>query len=235
VGREAGENNQGVSAVAVGYQAGETTQGTNSVAIGNKAGQTNQGDASVAIGYQAGSLDTADNKLHIANNSSESLIEGDFGAREVTINGDLDVEDLSIGGDSIVSYVDISGDVALADAPSGGDETVTAPTSALAQKIGSMVVITVEYDAINNAGLSGIIHLTGLPYNAIADSTGSVRVGVASIIGAEGGIACVITSGTNYLTIDKTHSVGTTTQLAWSSTNSLQTHLLYQITYFTDD
>ena len=92
--------NGGNRNIYFGYETGKlATNGSDNVRIGTKAGyQSGQCDKSVMIGYHAGWSDTSDNKLHIANNATESLIEGDFSARTVNINGALSVNGTAVGG-----------------------------------------------------------------------------------------------------------------------------------------
>ena len=89
----------GTDNVFIGSNASQNSGGSNSVGIGSFAGGS--GSKSVSIGYQAGKNDTASDKLHIANNSTESLIEGNFSARTLTVNGSLDVEAITVGGAAI--------------------------------------------------------------------------------------------------------------------------------------
>ena len=107
----------GTDNVFIGSNASQNSGGSNSVGIGSFAGGS--GSKSVSIGYQAGKNDTASDKLHIANNSTESLIEGNFSARTLTVNGSLDVEAITVGGAAIgggamelISTVDVTASVA---------------------------------------------------------------------------------------------------------------------------
>jgi hypothetical protein len=85
----------------VGYRAGyRLGGGDNNTLIGYQAGQNIQyNDGNVCLGHSAGggNVDHS-NKLHIANNSTESLIEGDFSAKTVNINGSLSVNGTAVGG-----------------------------------------------------------------------------------------------------------------------------------------
>ena len=54
LGRQAGQTNQGVTAVAVGYAAGRTDQGTGALAVGYLAGDDTQGLYATSIGPFAG-------------------------------------------------------------------------------------------------------------------------------------------------------------------------------------
>jgi hypothetical protein len=73
--------------VGVGYYAAYSG-GSDNVAIGSNAGRLT-GDGGVYIGYNAGYSETGDNKLHIANNASTSLIYGEFDNELVLIDGKL--------------------------------------------------------------------------------------------------------------------------------------------------
>lgn len=107
----------GLGAIAVGTS-------SNSTALGSKAlfSQTSGGDntavgkdslysvvtgsANVAIGYQAGYSETGSNRLHIANNSSESLITGHFTNKWVKVNGSIleKITTSATGAGSTINY-----------------------------------------------------------------------------------------------------------------------------------
>ena len=78
---------------AIGFQAGiHNNTGANNVFLGMNAGFTNtSGTDCLFVGYRSGYSETSSNKLHIANNSTESLIEGDFASKDLTVNGRLNV------------------------------------------------------------------------------------------------------------------------------------------------
>jgi hypothetical protein len=71
IGGFAGEFNQGLNAVALGYQAGRTNQGTNAISIGNAAGSGTQGQNAVAIGFQAGITSQATSAIAIGSNAGQ--------------------------------------------------------------------------------------------------------------------------------------------------------------------
>jgi len=74
----------------IGASAGFHSSGENNTYIGAYAGNANYtGNNNVFIGYQAGASETSSNKLHIANNSTTTLIYGDFVNKEVLIDGEL--------------------------------------------------------------------------------------------------------------------------------------------------
>jgi hypothetical protein len=58
----------------------------------------------------------------------------------------------------------------IADAASGGNESVTAATSATYTRIGRLVTIQVYFFGINTTGLTAgnTLHMTGLPYSAMS-------------------------------------------------------------------
>ena len=81
---------------AVGNQSlsGVGVNPTGSAAIGYQAGLRAGGDYNVFIGYQAGYDETTDdNRLHIANNRTTTLIYGEFDTELVKINGTLNMPD----------------------------------------------------------------------------------------------------------------------------------------------
>lgn len=91
LGSAAGYSISGNENVMLGANAGiASTSGSTNTFVGYNSGHDNtSGSGNVFIGAYAGYTETGSNKLHIANNSSTSLITGDFLAEEVTINGDL--------------------------------------------------------------------------------------------------------------------------------------------------
>ncbi len=95
--------------VSIGYYAGYlATTGDYNTNIGAHAGYSNvTGLRNVCIGYKAGYNETGDDKLHIANTDTKSLISGDFSAETVEINGALDV----LGGISANGNAGYTGDL----------------------------------------------------------------------------------------------------------------------------
>ena len=97
VGIDAGRNLTGNNNVCIGNGAGSSwggeTTGHSNVFIGAGSGAggsaSKLGDNNVCIGYNAGFGATGDDQLFIANNSTTTLIYGDFVAEEVLIDGDL--------------------------------------------------------------------------------------------------------------------------------------------------
>lgn len=88
VGDSAARLVAGANNTVIGFEAlRNNTAAGNSVAIGYEAGQ-DSGTATglVLIGYQAGLNETTSNKLHIANNSTQSIIEGDFSGKTLSLN-----------------------------------------------------------------------------------------------------------------------------------------------------
>jgi hypothetical protein len=69
-GHQAGYQNQGDSAVAVGEGAGSTSQGTNAVAIGKNAGANSQGISSIAVGTHSANNTQGDNSIAMGTYSS---------------------------------------------------------------------------------------------------------------------------------------------------------------------
>ncbi len=95
LGIDAGRNVVGENNTVLGYGAssswgGEST-GNNNTFVGAGAGMgghlTRLGSDNVCLGNNAGSGKTGDNKLFIANNSSSTLIYGEFDNNQVVING----------------------------------------------------------------------------------------------------------------------------------------------------
>lgn len=97
IGIDAGRNLVGnentIIGNAAGFSAGGSSSGNNNVFIGAYAGggayTSRLGNNNVCIGYNAGAGATGNDQLFIANNSTTTLIYGDFSAEEVFIDGDL--------------------------------------------------------------------------------------------------------------------------------------------------
>jgi hypothetical protein len=78
---------------SVGTSTLRTTTGGNNTAVGFRAGRsTGAASDGVYLGHRAGEADTSSDKLHIANNETTSLIEGDFSIPNCKIHGDLRVD-----------------------------------------------------------------------------------------------------------------------------------------------
>jgi len=72
VGRDAGHNNQGSSAIAVGYAAASNNQGTNAVAVGVIAGYTAQGTEAIAVGYAAGQTSQGNSAVAVGRETGQT-------------------------------------------------------------------------------------------------------------------------------------------------------------------
>lgn len=117
IGREALLSNySGGSNISIGnYNSKYSCNGSNNIGLGNCSLYSNSdghrniaignnalysvytGCDNVAIGNYAGYTETGCNKLHIANNSTSSLIYGEFDNRIVTINGNLNISGVTTG------------------------------------------------------------------------------------------------------------------------------------------
>jgi len=82
-----GQNSTGKA----GEEEGKSERNT---AIGYKAGAKNSAAGNVFLGFEAGAAETESNRLYIANtNTTEPLIWGNFGVKELKIYGKLEVTD----------------------------------------------------------------------------------------------------------------------------------------------
>ncbi len=72
IGPNAGDNNQGLNAIAIGGDAGLTDQGTNGIAIGTFAGLTDQGLNGIAIGVAAGYTGQAQDAIAIGTGAGQT-------------------------------------------------------------------------------------------------------------------------------------------------------------------
>lgn len=83
-------NKTGNNWTAIGGFAGfNNITGSNWTAIGFNAGRDSNTSNGMFLGFEAGRFEANNNRLHIANNSSESLIYGEFDNKVVRINGRL--------------------------------------------------------------------------------------------------------------------------------------------------
>ena len=110
LGRSAGKAiTSGIGNIKLGFEAGLSSNGSSGVTIGYRAGRFASGSNGVYLGQFAGYSEVAHNKLHIANNSTESLIEGDFSARTLQVNGALTYENQAM---ELISTTTVSASVA---------------------------------------------------------------------------------------------------------------------------
>ena len=81
------DNTIGIQNTCVGTNAGlVNTTGNRNTYLGYRTGSSNvTGSNNVSIGFHAGYYETGDDKLHIANTASKSLIYGDFATDQVAI------------------------------------------------------------------------------------------------------------------------------------------------------
>ena len=164
VGRKAGMY-LGLRSVAMGDESAASSTASYVTSIGALAGQ-NAGANSVHIGAYAGISDTAANSLNIANNSTESLIKGDFLTKTLKVNGTFS----STGKTYITKtagYTAIAGDLVMADTATTGAFTITLPTSPTS---GDVINI---HDVKGNFATSNLTVARGVtsqePINGIAE------------------------------------------------------------------
>jgi hypothetical protein len=89
LGQNAGQTNQGISAIALGFSAGQNNQGMSAVAIGVNAGNISQGGSTVAIGEGAGATSQSGDAVAVgagAGNNSQGLRGIALGAEAGEIN-----------------------------------------------------------------------------------------------------------------------------------------------------
>ncbi|MBT3878399.1 MAG: hypothetical protein HOI47_04065, partial [Candidatus Scalindua sp.] len=89
-----GTNNTAIGGTALAFN----IIGNHNTAIGNSAGFSSTGSSNVFLGYEAGKNETGDNKLHIANNSTNTLIYGDFASGRVGIGTTAPDSELHVEG-----------------------------------------------------------------------------------------------------------------------------------------
>jgi len=174
IGEEAGKHSRGGgSNTVIGYQALQSAYTSNNgmsknVALGFKAGSRGAAakEGSVCIGYEAGYGRSSgiSNKLHIANNATESLIEGDFSAKTVNINGAFTVNGAAVGG----------GPTLYAENPVSGTTVPTAAADSLA--IGHTSTTTGSYSVSIGYSATTADNSVALGPNAIAGGY-SVAIG----------------------------------------------------------
>lgn len=71
LGSQAGNTNQGISAIAVGSRAGNINQTSGAIAIGDDAGQLSQGQQAVAIGFVAGNSNQGVSAIAIGSDAGQ--------------------------------------------------------------------------------------------------------------------------------------------------------------------
>lgn len=74
--------------VAVGSKTLVDNEGERNTAVGYEAGKEASGNGLVLLGHKAGRTETDDDKLHVANTDTESLIQGNFAEHTVAIGFD---------------------------------------------------------------------------------------------------------------------------------------------------
>jgi len=104
IGQNSLSNNvTGLNNIAIGVNALDLNDaGQGNVVIGKDAGNNvTSGSYNVLLGYQAGQgVTTQSNKLHIANNSTSTLIYGEFNNGRVGINTTTPIAALDVSGDT---------------------------------------------------------------------------------------------------------------------------------------
>jgi hypothetical protein len=133
------------NAVIIGHAAGNNASGSDGVVIGHGAGDNYATiEGAVYLGKWAGYGEQTDNKLHIANNLTESLIEGDFANKWVRINGAtiLSRRSIASGGNAI----DVSGISLLSVDTSAMNRTIGGFTGGVE---GQKLTILKPYDSFN--------------------------------------------------------------------------------------
>ena len=102
-----GQDNIGIGKSAL---AGNLT-GNSNVAMGTSAGAAALGTGNVFVGYSAGSTYTGSNKLYIANNSTTSLIVGDFSAQTLIIDGAVTATSYAVPSGASSGFLKANGSV----------------------------------------------------------------------------------------------------------------------------
>lgn len=116
----------------IGYNNGySTTSGNNNTFLGDNAGHSNiTGSGNVFIGYQSGYNLLGSNRLNISNNSTGSLIHGDFTNNWVGIDFTLGLRDQSSGNYTFLQSSQLSGsDITFTLPSSGGTSGYVLSTS----------------------------------------------------------------------------------------------------------
>jgi photosystem II stability/assembly factor-like uncharacterized protein len=139
-----------------GYQAGfSNTEGNFNTFSGFQAGYSNTtGSGNVFLGYQAGYNETGDNKLYIANSSSNPPL----------IYGDFSTGDVGIGTTSPAAKLEVAGQVKITDGSQGTGKVLTSNSEGLASwqilSVGSvpwtnLTGVPADFaDNIDNVGLT---------------------------------------------------------------------------------
>ncbi len=95
LGHQAGYSLSGDYNIGLGYNVGYALTGEYNTMLGYESGYYASGSKNVILGYQAGYNLTGSNQLIIANNSSSSLIQGDFDSNTLYVSGTLIAKEIS--------------------------------------------------------------------------------------------------------------------------------------------
>jgi hypothetical protein len=130
LGKNAGQTNQGLNAVALGEQAGNSNQGSNAVAIGYLAGQIGQHPNSIVINAQGTALNTTStgtcfvSPIRTVSPPSSNYLTYDDTSKEVTKNptlGEFIVFNSNkmyvMATDPASSYTIVTGDIWIDTSP----------------------------------------------------------------------------------------------------------------------
>lgn len=208
LGFQAGQTDQGSTAVAVGYGAGLTTQGEEAVAVGPNSGGTAQSNGAVAVGASAGSNSQGLDAVAVGNNAGNETqsIRAVAVGRRAGYTGQ--------GGSAIAI-----GSTAGQTNQSSGAVSVGADSGQTNQGSYS-VALGFRAGYLNQANNTIIINATGSSTNGVADQSNSFYVN--PIRNALGNVGILqYNNATKEVTYHTDITVGTITSNTVTLTNAL--------------
>jgi hypothetical protein len=194
IGDRAGANGaMGSQNTFIGASAGFHSTGEYNTYLGSYAGQASYtGSYNVFVGYNAGTTETGSNKLHIANNSSESLIYGEFDTKKVKLNAKLNIRDfLALDRETI--------------AVSAGS-TIT-PTKSYVMLSATSSVTLSATNAISDGSIIGqiLIIVNGSPNTVTINNNSNTIIGIDLALG-QNDILTLMWDGGNWLRISNSNN-----------------------------
>lgn len=167
--------------VALGDTAGNSnTTGNNWTFLGYEAGKNSNTSGGVFLGYQSGLNEASNNRLHIANNSSESLIYGEFDNKVVQFNGKVIVTDTTASTSTTSGSARFAGGVGVAGAIYAGSLVLS---SALSISSGGTGADTASAALINLGAQASNTRLSAIASQANPASVKNIQLNTDGTIG----------------------------------------------------